>query len=261
MSQGASTSGARASPAALAAPNSQAAVDQRAAAGKVRWDGVLVLCGARLGLSALAQGGAAAITGEGFVEAGRWMTVWASAVDLGCLALMAAFLRREGLRLRDLFHAGPPVPLGRSLLQVPVILLGLGALGFSVAAATGLLLFGSIPPPPTASLPLWAGLYSTLAWPLVWGFTEQLTYNGYCAPRVVALSGRHWLLVLVVLGWGAQHLALPFKPDPAYLATRLFPSLAIAIACVAWYLRTRNLLPFALAHWLIDAGTGAMTLR
>lgn len=242
------------------APNSQQAIARRVAAGQVRWDALVILASARLVLALLAQGLAALVGRTGYVEAGAWMTVWASLVDLGCLALLVYFLRREGLGLSDLFRAREPVPLHRTLLLVPLVLVGLGGLGFSVAAVTGLLVSGAVPPPPTSTLPLWAGLYSLLVWPLLWGFTEQATYDGYVAPRALALGRSRWALAIVVLGWGAQHLALPFEPDLAFLATRLLPSCAIAVACVAWYLRVRNLLPFALAHWLIDAATGAMTL-
>src|SRR5690348_6684184 len=34
--------------------------------------------------------------------AAKWWTVYGTLVDLGCLALMSAFLRKEGVRLRDL---------------------------------------------------------------------------------------------------------------------------------------------------------------
>lgn len=243
------------------APNSRQAIERRVALGQVRWDAIIILASARLVLALLAQGLAALLGRSTYVEAGAWMTVWASLVDLGCLALLVYFLRREGLRLRDLFHARARAPLRRTLMLVPLILVGLGGLGFAVAAVTGLLLFGAVPPPPTSTLPLWGGLYSVLVWPLLWGFTEQATYDGYLAPRAQALGRKQWALAIVVLGWAAQHLALPYKPDLAFLATRFLPSCAIAVACVAWYLKERNLVPFAIAHWLIDAATGALTLR
>ena len=104
-------------------------------------------------------------------------------------------------------------------------------------------------------------MYSTLIWPLIWGFTEQATYDGYAAPRIAALRNNAFAIALVSLGWAAQHIALPFRPDAEYLALRFIPSLAIAITSTSIYLRTRHLLPLALAHWIIDAGTGALTLK
>ena len=134
--------------------------------------------------------------------------------------------------------------------------------GFAAGALAGLVIYGDTSPrPPTAAgLPLWAGLYSTLVWPLVWGFTEQAAYNGYAVPRVEALSRSRWALAIVCVGWASQHVALPFRPDLAHAAYRLLPSLAVAVGAVAIYLRTRDLLGLSIAHWVIDAATGALTL-
>jgi hypothetical protein len=38
-------------------------------------------------------------------------------------------------------------------------------------------------------LPLPATLYGVLAWPFIWGLTEQMTYNGYLLPRFGFFSG------------------------------------------------------------------------
>lgn len=94
---------------------------------------------------------------------------------------------------------------------------------------------------------------------LVWGFVEQATYDGYAAPRLRELFDSRWALAIVCVGWAAQHLALPFRADPEFWAYRFFPALAVAVASVAIYLRTRELLPLALAHWWLDAATGALT--
>lgn len=247
-------------------PNSETAIAARVATGRVRADAVIVVALARTVLSFLAQGLTALVLwaqghAEPFVGAQAWFTVHGTLVDVGSLALLVWYLRREGLGLTDLFRARVGPSLGRSLLQVPLILLVVGAVGFSAGALTGLVTMGTaFPPPPVSPLPLWAGLYSTLVWPLIWGFTEQMTYDGYCAPRAAALGRGRWLLAIVAFGWAAQHLALPFQWDAAFLACRFFPSLAVALTCMAIYLRTRNLLPLALAHWIIDAGTGALTL-
>lgn len=106
--------------------------------------------------------------------------------------------------------------------MVPPVLIGLGAVGFAGSAAVGLTLHGkALLDPPVVPLPLSAGLYSAIVWPLVWGFVEEATYNGYAAPRAQALSS--WLLVVVCLGWAAQHLVLPLLFDAAFLASRFVP--------------------------------------
>ncbi len=244
--------------AASAFPNAPEGLTQRVQSGQITWTGPVVLTFARLVLACLVQGLCSL-----FVEdSARWMTVWGTLVDLGSLALIALFLRREGISLPDLFRARPRTSALRTLGLTLLYLVTFGIIGFSVAAISSLLITGSpFAEPPVGSLPLWAGLYSTLLWPLIWGFTEQATYDGYAAPRIAALRGRTFAIALVSLGWAAQHLALPFRPDAAYLALRFVPSLAIAITSTSIYLRTRHLLPLALAHWIIDAGTGALTLK
>jgi membrane protease YdiL (CAAX protease family) len=248
-------------------PNSREALSERAARGRLTWVGPVVLSFARLLLAMMAQGLCALVlllggTPRPLEESARWMTVWGTLVDLGSLALMAFFLRREGLSVRALFRARAPTSWPRTVGLALLYLVVFGIIGFSVAAAASLLITGTaFSEPPVGHLPLWAGLYSTLVWPLIWGFTEQATYDGYAVPRLEVLRGRAFAVALVSLGWAAQHLALPFRPDAAYLALRFIPSLAIALTSTAIYLRTRNLLPLAIAHWLIDAGTGALTLK
>jgi membrane protease YdiL (CAAX protease family) len=248
-------------------PSSPAALDARARAGRLSLAGVLVMTFARTVLAFLCQGLCALVllargSEDAWLEAADWMTVWASGVDLGSLALLAWFLRREEISIPDLFRAREPIGLPRTLGLALLYLLLLGALGFAVASATNWLLTGALlAEPPVTSLPRWAGLYSTLVWPLLWGFTEEATYNGYAAPRLAALRGSRVAVLVVSLGWMLQHIALPFRADGVFLALRLAPSLAIALAATSLYLRTRRLLPLAIAHWIIDAGTGALTLR
>jgi hypothetical protein len=47
-------------------------------------------------------------------------------------------------------------------------------------------------------LPLWGMLYSLILWAPIWSATEELTYNGYLAPRIAAFSGRRWVPLAVV---------------------------------------------------------------
>lgn len=248
------------------APNAPEAVEARIRSGKILGAGVVLVCFARLVLALLTHGATVAVLGglgapDPAEEAARWFTVTGTFIDLGTLALLWILLRREGLSLADLFRAGRDRSVARSLAWAPVYLVGLGMVGFAAGSLTGLVVYGDASPrPPTAALPLWAGLYSTLVWPLVWGFTEEAAYNGYAVPRIGAISRSRWALALVCLGWAAQHVALPFRPDLAHAAYRFFPSLAVTVAAIAIYLRTRNLLGLSVAHWAVDAATGALTL-
>jgi len=148
-----------------------------------------------------------------------WWQVTGTLVDMGCLALLIHFTRREGIRLWDLVGFEKK-RIWRDLLT------GLGI--FSVvfplvmsggAMLSGLALFGSIQPalPPeimSKSLPFWAAVYARLVWWVIWSFTEELTYNGYILPRLRVLTGgRTWLSVAAVaFFWSIQHAFLLSSP-------------------------------------------------
>jgi uncharacterized protein len=107
-------------------------------------------------------------------------------------------------------------------------------------------------------IPLWGALFSVLVFPLLWGFTEQLTYMGYALPRLEKHFKHTWLVVAIIsFGWMLQHTALPFSMDPRYAAMRMLSFLPLTILMPLMYLRTKRLLPFILAHWIMDL-TGAI---
>ncbi len=104
-------------------------------------------------------------------------------------------------------------------------------------------------------LPAWATVYSVLAWPTIWAFTEQLTYLGFLFPRLeVATRSKLAAAVIVITFWSLQHTALPFVPDPRYLVYRTVTTVPIAITAVAVYLFVlrRRLLQLIVVHWLAD---------
>ncbi len=94
--------------------------------------------------------------------------------------------RREGIRIRDVVGPVPrwvlPKGLGYLLLIAPF-----SALGTFGAA---LIVYGSWQAPMPVGevvariLPHWAVFYSLIVWAPIWSATEELTYNGYLAPRI-----------------------------------------------------------------------------
>ncbi|WP_323717832.1 CPBP family glutamic-type intramembrane protease [Paracoccus aminovorans] len=187
-------------------------------------------------------------------DAGLWLPVYGTLIDAGCLLLLWRFTRREGIRLVDLLN------LDRSRLARDVIL-GLGLVPLSLACVLGgvalssLLVYGKIGLPQLgAPLPPVPALYAVLVWPLIWGFTEQMTYNGYTLPRIRALSGSTALAVAVVAYWWSfQHVVMPLTWDPPHMLHRLLGSLPNALFMILVWLRLRRLLPLAVAHWLMNA--------
>lgn len=188
-----------------------------------------------------------------WLAAAPWFTVTGTLIDLGSLGLLAWLTRREGIRLVDLLSLERG-QFRRDLLLAPVILIVFLIVGIASGAVSAIVLYGNAPPQIMGPLPLWGALYSVLVWPIIWAAAEQMTYNGYAAPRLQALTGRTWLAVLITcVGYGLQHIALPSLPDPQFALYRFLPAFAIGLVMVPLYLRWRRLLPFIIAHWFVDA--------
>ncbi|MBI5292478.1 MAG: CPBP family intramembrane metalloprotease [Chloroflexi bacterium] len=239
--------------------NSKQAIEERFFAGRITWARPIVMVFARFVLAILAQSLVAGIfalerRASPWNAAAPWLTVYGTLIDIVCLLLLMAFANREGIRLGDLINFDHR-RLGRDLL------LGLGycLLLFPIGLVSGLvfgrLLYGTQPPPGLfGELPTWAAVYSFLIWPVIWGATEQMTYQGYALPRLEVLSRQAWLAVIITaMGWALQHAALPLLVwDWKFMLYRFVTALPLA-AMMPIYLRTRRLFPFIVMHWVIDA--------
>lgn len=230
------------------------------------WWPVLLFLPARALLSFLAQVATAGIlwaTGDPTPwESSRgWWTVYGTLTDAGCLVLLVLLLRREGLRLRDAFGL-TRTNLGPQLRAIPVYLLAL--LPAVAAASLATLPFygpGALPLQVTAiHLPLWAAIYSSTLWPVIWAFTEGLVYLGFLLPRLQAFTGSAWKgAAIVVCFWSAQHLVIPFIPDGTYLISRLLGALLVTAGLTLTFVfLRRRLLASAAVHWLSDASTAIL---
>lgn len=102
------------------------------------------------------------------------------------------------------------------------------------------------------TLPLLAVLYSRILWWPLWSFTEELTYDGYSLPRLVALTKSRWLSIAIVsFFFSIQHSFLSFASFQYGLYMfLLFIPLTVALGFI--YLRVRRLTPLIVAHWLMD---------
>jgi membrane protease YdiL (CAAX protease family) len=99
-------------------------------------------------------------------------------------------------------------------------------------------------------------LYGVLMWPFIWGLTEQMTYNGYLAPRLQVLCGSTSLaIVFVAFAWSLQHVFMPLTFDATFMAFRLLSSVPNTVFQTLLYLRLRRLVPLAIAHALMDGGS------
>ena len=185
-----------------------------------------------------------------------WLPVYGTLIDAGCLALLWHLTRREGISLFDLLgidraRIGRDVLLGFALIPVSLVLI-LGGI-----YATGWLLYGTLTPPYLfGRLPLPAALYGVLVFPFVWGVTEQMTYNGYLVPRFQVLCrSTSRAVALVALAWSFQHVVMPLTFDTRYMVFRLVSPVPFSVFETLLYLRLRRLVPFAIAHALMDGAS------
>lgn len=241
--------------------NSKSALTVRLERGQLTWAGPMLVVVGRSALIIAAQ----AVTvlwlrlrfhSGSWNAAARWWSVYGTLVDLGCcLALMAAFLRREGIRLRDVIGR-VRLRWGHDLFLGAGILLLVFPFFMLAAPLATRLLYGATPLPGFAGLaagrmlPLWAVVYSFSIWLLIWSPTEEITYQGYALSRFEVLFGSRWKAVaLVSFWWAIQHPFLPFILDWKYFAWRFLVFLPSMVVMTLLYLKIRRLSRFFLAHW------------
>lgn len=216
---------------------------------------------ARIGIAVGAQIALAAIfllrqSPTPWRETEPWLPVYGSLVDAGCLLFLWSLTKREGIRLVDL------VGFERTRLRRDV-LIGLAVIPASLVFiffgtyAAGWLVYGAPSQPYSfGTLPLPAAIYGVLVWPFIWGFTEQLTYNGYLLPRFQLLCRNTGIAIgIVAFVWSLQHAFMPLVFDAHYLAFRLLSSVPHSLFMTMLYLRLRRLLPLAIAHALLDGAS------
>lgn len=241
--------------------NSRAAIAARQASGALTWRSLVVMLLARAAFAVAAQGLVAIIyamqgSATPWRDAEAWLPVYGTLIDAGCLCLLWWLTRQEGIRLAHLigFDRGRlsrDVLLGLVLIPACLIFIfgGIAISSFLIYGGVGLPQFGE-------PLPLLPALHALLIWPLIWGFAEQMTYNGYLLPRFQVLSGSTaFAAAVVALVWALQHAFMPLTFDPQYMMHRFVSSVPNTLFMILVYLRLRRLLPLAIAHWLMDGAS------
>jgi hypothetical protein len=247
-------------------PNSEQALIQRRDAGTLTWRGPGLMLFARSVFALMAQALTAAIFAlQGSPTPWRdslpWLPVYGTLIDAGCLLLLWRLTRREGVGLFDLVgfdraHLIRDLLLGLALIPACLLFILGGVYG------VGWLLYGTLTPPfMFGSLPWWASLYGVLVFPILWGLTEQMTYNGYLASRFQVVCRNTTVAVAIVaLVWSAQHAVMPLTFDADFMVFRLLSPIPFSIFSILLYLRLRRLLPLIVAHTLMDGATVLLPL-
>jgi len=194
--------------------------------------------------------------------AGHWFTVYGSLIDIGCLVLIAALIKRDNLGIIDLINVKAQ-SIGRTALtSIGYIFMFLPMSMAGMSLSSYLLFDTFIPQQVMGGIPLWGAVYSVTLWPILWAVAEQVTYQGYALPRIADGVKQKWMAVAIVsFGWAFQHAALPLSLDLRYILLRVLSFIPVAVVMTLLFLRTRKLLPFIIAHWVMDlsaAVTGAL---
>jgi membrane protease YdiL (CAAX protease family) len=228
----------------------------------------LVALVARPMLSLAAQSGVALILRRKgrpapFRAAAGWWMVYGSAVDVGCVALVAAAARVEAVELREAAGLAPrPRRRARSSLVDVAALVP--------AAVVSQLLARPLSPDAKDPLPAQlrvcrldgiARAYSIAVWPGLWAASEEITYLGYALSHLERRFGTPLASLLTVVAWAAQHAVIPSLPGWRYAWTRAVTMLPVSAAFVTVYLaRGRRLAPLMTAHWASDTTSAVLAV-
>ena len=241
--------------------NSHEALLRRREAATLTWRGPALMLFARAAFAVGAQAVVAAVfalraSPTPWHDSEPWLPVYGTLIDAGCLALLWRLTRREGIGLFDLVGFERARLVRDTLLGLALIPLSLIFI-FGGTYAAGWLVYGTLAPPLLfGSLPLPATLYGLLVWPFIWGLTEQMTYNGYLVSRFQVLCrSTSGAVAVVAFVWAMQHAFMPLTFDPKFMAFRLLASVPNTVFQTLLYLRFRRLVPFAIAHALMDGAT------
>lgn len=82
-----------------------------------------------------------------------------------------------------------------------------------------------------------------------------MTYNGYLVPRFRILWRTSWAVACVAFVWSFQHVVMPLTFDARFMVFRLLSPVPFSVFSTLLYLRLRRLVPFVIAHALLDGAS------
>lgn len=243
--------------------NSQQAVEARLAEGRIPRYGPLLVLVSRSAFILLAQGITLLLffllnVPNATVVIRNWWPVYGTLVDVGCLAVLYYLTKRENIRLLDLIgivkrKLKTEIPLGVGLfvLIFPITMIGGGTLGQFIAYGK----LNATFPQYTFNdrvLPLAALLFARFLWWTVWSAVEEMTYNGYALPRLIAITKSRWMSVAIVAFFFALQHSFLMLAGWQFFIYMFITFLPLSIAMVLTYMRIRRLPPLIVAHYLMD---------
>jgi hypothetical protein len=217
--------------------------------------------GVQLVVAGLLFVGGARTAGGSLNAVAAWWMVYATAVDLGTLAVIGWLLRRQGVSYRSLL--GPPA----AAWQIALGALGMLAATIPVAAygtEVNRAFYGETTLPMFAivDVPVWASVFTVVVAPVLTELAEPVAYLGVLLPWLERRTGRAWLAApAVVLIWATEHAFVPLLVkngglDLAFAGYRVVSVLPfLAIWTALYYAYGRRLLPIMIGRWIFNGGS------
>ena len=200
-------------------------------------------------------------------SAAAWWTIYGTMVDIGCLVLIALFLKRENKRISDLLDFDRNKIKSDAKNGILIFLVLFPLIGLLYPIGVGSLIFNdntlNVISGQLAEriLPSWAYFYSVFIWWIIWSITEELTYQAYSLPRLLKQVGKTRAVLFIAFFWALQHSFLPFIFDWRYVTWRFLSFLPLVIVFIMIYMRTGRLTPIIIAHGLMDLMAALWTFK
>lgn len=188
-------------------------------------------------------------------SARAWWPVTLILINGIILAFLYFATKREGVPLVSLIgfdKARLRKDFLTSLWMIPVSMvlavgatMGFGAIMYNLKTPSDLMSL--------SSLPAWAMVIALSLHPLVNGFIEEMTYNGYVFPRLNGLlHSSRWTVILVTFFFSLQHIAIPFAFDGKFLLWRFLSFVPLLLFWVLTYAKMQRLTSLVIVHWFMD---------
>ena len=196
-----------------------------------------------------------------------WWLFTASLANITNIALLTWLARREGLRLSQLLNferrawkCDIPLVIGATIVAAPV--------GYFPNPLLARALFGNanavvVVPMMFRPLPEWAIVVVAVIFPITIALAELPNYYGYVMPRLKAMRGSGWrVVILVAVIHAFQHIALPLQFDARFMFWRFGMFLPFALFVASLINWRPSLLPYLMiVHGLLDSSLAAFVPR
>jgi hypothetical protein len=213
-----------------------------------------------------AVAGILSLTGEAnpWAASAAWWPLSAVAANIVNLTMLAALVRGENGRLRDLYRPAS-LTWKKDLALAGLVTLAAAPLAALPNLGLAVWLFGD---PQIAldlfvqPLPMWAAVTAVILFPVTTALAELPTYYAYVQPRLARLTTSPLLIVVVpALFHAIQHAALPMIFDLQFITWRALMFLPFALLLSFAIRRRPTLMPFLLVvHFLLDTQAAVMVL-